>query len=250
MGAEVVKADLEDAQSLEVALRGADGAFLVTDFWEHLSEEQEVAQGRRVADLAKQLALSYMVYSGLENIKQLTGGQLAVPHFDGKGRVEEYFQALGVPVTCIRVPSYFENFLTVFRPRKASDRDDYELALPMGNVPMDGMAVADLGPVVVTLMKEPEKYKGKTIGLSMDKLTVAEYAVLISKHTGKTIRDAKISLESYKMLGFPGAEELANMFRFYHMKPDRDVSLTQKLNPQARTFEEWITEQRTAFKNL
>lgn len=198
LGAEVVKADLEDGRSLEAALRGADAAFLVTDFWEHLQEEQEVAQvrrrgpqphlcscwaeqagreegmmvqgplwqpwpeaalppcplavawqcllpampgqgrrdgsppslfrqGKRVADLAQRLALSYVVYSGLENVRQLTGGRLAVPHFDGKGRVEEYFRACGVPTTCVRVPSYFENFLTVFRPRLAPDGDGCEL---------------------------------------------------------------------------------------------------------------------------
>lgn len=65
-------------------------------------------------------------------------------------------------------------------------------AIPMGEVPMDGMAVADLGPVVAALMKDPEKYKGQTIGLSTGKLTVAEYAALMAKHTGKTIRDAKV----------------------------------------------------------
>ncbi|XP_048349540.1 nmrA-like family domain-containing protein 1 isoform X1 [Sphaerodactylus townsendi] len=250
VGVDVVKADLDDAQSLEAALRGVDAAFLVTDFWEHLSEEREVAQGKRVADLARHLGLSYVVYSGLENVRQLTGGQLAVPHFDGKGQVEEYFRSLGVPVTCVRLPCYFENFLTVFRPQKARSGDGYELAIPMGDVPLDGLAVADLGPVVVTLMKEPEKYQGQTIGLSMGKLTVAEYAALMSRHTGKTIRDAKMSLETYEQLGFAGAQELANMFRFNRMKPERDVALTQQLNPQARTFEEWMRKQRAAFRDL
>ncbi|XP_015265424.1 PREDICTED: nmrA-like family domain-containing protein 1 [Gekko japonicus] len=250
LGAEVVKADLEDARSLEAALRGAHAAFLVTDFWEHLSEEREVAQGKRVADVAQQLALSYVVYSGLENVKRLTGGRLAVPHFDGKGRVEEYFRACGVPTTCIRMPSYFENFLTVFRPQRAPDGDGWELALPLGDVPLDGLAVADLGPVVAALMKEPEKYGGQTIGLSTGKLTVAEYAALMSEHTGKTVRDAKMSLESYQQLGFPGARELADMFRFYRTEPERDVALTRKLNPQARTFEEWIAEHKAAFEDL
>ncbi|XP_060116545.1 nmrA-like family domain-containing protein 1 [Heteronotia binoei] len=249
-GAEVVKADLEDPRSLEAALRGAHAAFLVTDFWEQLSEEREAAQGKRVADVAQRLGLSYVVFSGLENVKRLTGGLLAVPHFDGKGRVEEYFLSCGVPTTCIRMPSYFENFLTVFRPQQAPDGDGWELALPMGDVAMDGMSVADLGPIVVTLMKEPEKYKGQTIGLSTGRLTVAEYAALMSKHTGKTITDAKLSLDAYQELGFPGAAELANMFRFYHMKPERDIALTLKLNPKARTFEEWIAEQKAAFEDL
>ncbi|XP_077172904.1 nmrA-like family domain-containing protein 1 isoform X2 [Paroedura picta] len=250
LGAEVVKADLEDGRGLEAALRGADTTFLVTDFWEHLSEEQEVAQGKRVADLAQHLALSYVVYSGLEHVSQLTGGRLAVPHFDGKGRVEEYFRALGVPMTCLRVSSYFENFLTVFRPRRAPDGDGCELAIPMGDVPLDGLAVADLGPIVATLMKEPKKYEGQTLGLTAGKLTVAEYAALLSKHTGKTIRDARMSLEAYQQLAFPGAQELANMFRFYHTKPQRDIALTQQLHPKVRTFEAWAEEQKAAFEDL
>ncbi|XP_033023607.1 nmrA-like family domain-containing protein 1 [Lacerta agilis] len=249
-GADVVKADLEDVPSLEKALRGAYGVFLVTDFWDHLSKEREVAQGKRVADLAKRLALGYVVYSGLENVKKLTEGQLEVPHFDGKGEVEEYFRAVGVPMTSLRLPCYFENFITVFRPRKAPDGDSYELAIPMGEVPMDGMAVADLGPVVVRLMKEPEKYIGQDIGLSSCKHTVAEYAALIEKYTGKPVRDAKMSLESYEKLDFPGAQELANMFRFNTLGPVRDPALTLKLNPKARAFEEWVAEEKAAFKDL
>lgn len=60
----------------------------------------------------------------------------------------------------------------------------------------------------------------------------------------------QISLESYAQLGFAGASELANMFRFYRLKPDRDILLTLKLNPSARTFEEWMADQRDAFKDL
>lgn len=43
-GAEVVKADQDDEASLEVALAGAHGAFIVTNFWEHRSKEKEIAQ--------------------------------------------------------------------------------------------------------------------------------------------------------------------------------------------------------------
>lgn len=68
-----------------------------------------------------------MVYSGLENVKQLTGGQLEVLHFDGKGVVEEYFQKVGVPTTTIRLPFYFENFLSIFKPQKAPQGDTYVL---------------------------------------------------------------------------------------------------------------------------
>lgn len=64
--------------------------------------------------------------------------------------------------------------------------------LPMGDVPIDGMAVADLGPVVLSLLKTPEEYVGRNIGLSTCRHTAEEYAALLSQHTGRAVRDAKV----------------------------------------------------------
>ncbi|XP_051823529.1 nmrA-like family domain-containing protein 1 [Antechinus flavipes] len=249
-GAEVVRGDQDDEKSLEPALAGAHAAFIVTNYWENLNQEQEIKQGKLLADLSKRLGLNYVIYSGLENVKKLTGGQLIVRHFDGKGEVEEYFRALGVPMISVRLPCYFENLLTYFLPQKAPDGKGYLLNLPMGDVPMDGMAVADLGPVVLSLLKSPEEYVGRNIGLSTCKHTATEYASFLSKYTGKTVQDAKTSPEDYEKLGFPGAQDLANMFRFYTMNPDRDVELTLKLNPKARTLEQWLDQHKDAFADL
>ncbi|XP_073414746.1 nmrA-like family domain-containing protein 1 [Dendrobates tinctorius] len=249
-GAEVVSADLDDEKSLEAALSGAYGAFLVTNFWEHFSKEKEITQGKLIADLSKRLALEIVVFSGLENVKKLTEGKLEVLHFDGKGEIEEYFREIGVPMTSVRLPCYYENLLTFFRPQKNKDDDGYSLAIPMGDVPLDGMSVTDLGGVVVSILKAPSDHVGKNIGLSTEKLTVAQYAAIMSKVTGKDIKDAKITPEAYEKLGFPGAEEMANMFRFYITKPDRDVDVTLKLNPKAKTFKPWMEENKEAFKDL
>ncbi|XP_074136113.1 nmrA-like family domain-containing protein 1 [Sminthopsis crassicaudata] len=249
-GAEVVRGDQDDEKSLEPALAGAYAAFIVTNYWENLNQEQEIKQGKLLADLSKRLGLNYVIYSGLENVKKLTGGQLVVRHFDGKGEVEEYFRSLGVPMISVRLPCYFENLLTYFLPQKAPDGKGYLLNLPMGDVPMDGMAVADLGPVVLSLLKSPEEYMGLNIGLSTCKHTATEYASFLSKYTGKTVQDAKTSPEDYEKLGFPGAQDLANMFRFYTMNPDRDVELTLKLNPKARTLEQWLDQHKDAFADL
>lgn len=85
------------------------------------------SQGKLLADLAKRLGLHYVVYSGLENIRKLTAGRLAAGHFDGKGEVEEYFQDIGVPMTSVRLPCYFENLLSYFLPQKAADGESYLL---------------------------------------------------------------------------------------------------------------------------
>lgn len=64
--------------------------------------------------------------------------------------------------------------------------------LPMGDVPMDGMSVADLGPVVLSLLKTPEEYVGRNIGLSTCRHTAEEYAALLTKHIGKVVCNAKV----------------------------------------------------------
>ncbi|XP_009078716.1 PREDICTED: nmrA-like family domain-containing protein 1, partial [Acanthisitta chloris] len=247
LGAEVVKADQDDEASLERALEGAYGAFVVTNFWEHCSKEKEIEQGKCLANLSKRLGLRHVVFSGLENVEQLTGGRLKVLHFDGKGVVGEYFQKIGVPTTTIRLPFYFENFLSIFKLQKAPQGDTFVLELPMGDTPMDGMAVEDLGPVVLCLLNSPGEYIGQVIGLSTGKLTEAEYATVISQQTGKTVTASKITPEEYEKRDFPGAKELADMFRFYAQKPDRNVALTMKLNPKARTFQQWVADNKASF---
>ncbi|KAM4632263.1 nmrA-like family domain-containing protein 1 [Discoglossus pictus] len=249
-GADVVAANMDDVKSVEAALSGAYGAFVVTNFWEHFSKDKEIKQGKLIADVSKRLELKHVVYSGLENVKKLTAGKLDVLHFDGKGEVEEYFRSINVPMTSVRLPSYYENLLTFFKPQKSEDGTTYTLAIPMGDVLLDGMSVADLGHMVLSILKSPSEYVGKDIGLSTEKLSVEQYAEIMSKATGKTIKDAKILPEVYEKLGFPGAEELANMFRFYMLKPDRDVQLTLKLNPKAKKFQKWMHDNKEAFKDL
>ncbi|KAG8516006.1 NmrA-like family domain-containing protein 1, partial [Galemys pyrenaicus] len=250
LGAEVVRGDLNDGASVETALKGAYGAFVVTNFWDHHSKEKEVCQGKLVADTAKRLGLKHVVYSGLENIQRMSGGKLEVPHFDGKGEVEEYFWSIGVPMTSTRLAAYFENFLTMWKPVKASDADYYTLALPMGDIPMDGISVADVGAVVASIFNSPEEFLGKAVGLSAEALTIQQYADVLSKRLGKEVRDAKITPEAYEKLGFPEAEEMANMYRFYQMRPDRDVKLTHRLNPKVKSFSQFISENLEAFKDI
>ncbi|XP_021065206.1 nmrA-like family domain-containing protein 1 isoform X1 [Mus pahari] len=249
-GAEVVQGDQDDAASMELALAGAHATFIVTNYWETCSKDREVQQGKLLADLSKRLGLHYVVYSGLENIRKLTAGKLAAGHFDGKGEVEEYFRDIGVPMTSVRLPCYFENLLSYFLPQKAADGKSFLLDLPMGDVPMDGMSVSDLGPVVLSLLKKPEEYVGQNIGLSTCRHTAEEYAALLSKHTGKTVHRAKTTPEEYEKLGFQGAQDLANMFRFYAQKPDRNIHLTLRLNPKAQTLDQWLEQHKGDFAQL
>src|SRR5574342_798900 len=49
-GAEVVRADLDDVESLKKAFAGAYGVYGVTNFWEHFSGAKEKVQAKNIAD--------------------------------------------------------------------------------------------------------------------------------------------------------------------------------------------------------
>ena len=68
LGAEVVKADVDDADSLKQAFDGAYGAYCVTFFWEHFSPEKELSHVKMMADAAKDAALSHVIWSTLWKI--------------------------------------------------------------------------------------------------------------------------------------------------------------------------------------
>jgi hypothetical protein len=51
-------------------------------------------------------------------------------------------------------------------------------------------------------------------------------------------------------LGFPGAEEMASMFRLYQKGIERDIALTKKLNPKAKSWEQFVVAHKADFESI
>ena len=47
-----MQADADDLESLKKAMEGSDAVFAVTNYWEKMSKDIEVQQGRNLADAA------------------------------------------------------------------------------------------------------------------------------------------------------------------------------------------------------
>lgn len=114
--------------SVAEAIKGSHTVFLVTNYWESGKASVELAQGRNVADAAKEAGVSHLIFSSLLNVTQATGGRLKhVPHFDAKADIEKYIKASGVPCSFV-LPGYFmSNYLQMLR--KGED-GTYTLAYP------------------------------------------------------------------------------------------------------------------------
>jgi uncharacterized protein YbjT (DUF2867 family) len=246
-GVEIFEGDMHGAGKLKELLEGAYGVFLVTQFWEKFDAEYEFTGAKTVADEAKAAGVQHFVYSALENVKRLTSEwpskpTYIVPHFDGKGRAAEYIETLGFPkVSFVQVSFYSENLAGMMAPQKQDD-GSFLFVNPMGKTPMHVVALADIGPQVLNVFENAEKYNGKYVGLASDKLTFDEIAALMSKQLGKLVKYQFQPVEVCAKAGYPGAEDLSNMFGFYRdylTDADRSVEECSKV-AKVTSFEEWL----------
>ena len=243
-GVKMVEGDLGDINSLRAAIHGSDGVFGVTNFWEHF--DKEYAQGKNLIDAVAAEKVRHFVFSSLPHAKEISGGKLPAPHLDNKAELEEYTRTLGIPSTFVHVASYYENFLSFFPPQHG-DNGSYSFGFPQGDTPLASVAVEDIGGVIAQIFNHPDKFVGKVIGIVGDDLKPADYAQQMSKRLGKKIVYNYIPRDVFASFGFPGADDLANMFEFnrlYIHNRTADLENSRKLYPDIRTFDQWLADNK------
>jgi uncharacterized protein YbjT (DUF2867 family) len=255
MGVEVVAADVDDAESLKRAFQGAYGVYCVTFFWEHFSPEKENAQAQRMAEAAKAAGVKHVIWSSLDDTRQWIPldddrmptllGKYKVPHFDAKGESNHYFIDLGVPTTILNTVFYWDNFIYFgLGPRKGQD-GRYAITFPLGNSKMPGIAAGDIGKCALSIFKAGEKYIGKTVGIAGEHLSGRQMADAFTKALEKEVVYNDIPPHVYRSFGFPGAEDMGNMFQFKRdfekeYCESRSVEVTRSLNPSLLSFDQWL----------
>lgn len=258
-GAEVVKGDVDDAESLKQALQGAYGAYFVTFFWAHFSPEKEMEEAKKMAEAAKEAGLKHVIWSTLEDTRNWVplddnrmptlNGKYKVPHFDGKGASDHYFTDLGVPTTFLRASYYWDNMIHFgMGPKKGAD-GKLAITFPMGDKKMAGIAAEDIGKCAYGIFKKGPSLVGKTIGVAGDQCTIGEMAAGLSKVLKTEVAYNAVTPEQYRGFGFPGADDLGNMFQFYADFDDvcnsvRDVNYSRELNPELQSFETWAEKNK------
>jgi len=255
LGAEVVAADVDDGAALARAFAGTHAAFCVTFYWNHFSPERELAQARAMAEAAKQAGVAHVIWSTLEDTRQFVAltddrmptlmGRYKVPHFDAKGEADRIFSDLGVPTTLLRTSFYWENFIHFGMGPKAGPDGTLALTLPIGDKKMPGIAAEDIGKCALGIFAKGRDTIGTTIGIAGEHLTGAQMAAAFGRALGRTVRYNEVTPEAYRNFGFPGADDLGNMFQF---KRDfesifcgaRDPAVARALNPDLLSFDRWL----------
>jgi uncharacterized protein YbjT (DUF2867 family) len=254
-GVEVVAADLDDLPSLERSFAGAYGAFCVTNYWEYFSPERELAQAGNMARAAKTARLEHVIWSTLEDTRKLVPlgddrmptlmDKYKVPHFDGKGEADEIFRDLGVPTTLLVTSFYWDNFIYFgLGPKKGPD-GKLAITFPMDDKKLPGIAAEDIGKTAYAIFQRGREFIGKTVGIAGEHLSGTEMASAFTRALGKEVRYNAVTPDSYRGLGFPGADDMGNMFQYKRdfnkqFRGARDVEYTRSLNPELQNFEGWL----------
>ncbi len=260
MGAEVVAVDIEDYESIKKAFAGAYGVYAVTFFWEHFSPEKETAQVASIAKAAKENNVQHVIWSTLEDTRKWVplddnrmptlSGNYKVPHFDCKGEADKLFTEQGVPVTFLLTSFYWENYIYFGMAPKKGEDGKLALSMPLGERKLAGIASEDIGKSAYAIFKKRNEFIGKTIGISGGQLTGKEMAESFTKVLGQEVVYNAVPFEVYRSLDFPGAEDLGNMFQFFHDFEDyfcgaRSIEFSKTLNPSLQSFDSWLQQNKS-----
>jgi uncharacterized protein YbjT (DUF2867 family) len=254
-GAEVVAADVDDEASLARAFAGAHAAYCVTFFWAHFSPDREQQQARNLAGAARTAGLRHGIWSTLEDTRKRVPlddprmptlmGRFKVPHFDAKGEADAVFTASGVPTTFLLTSFYWDNLIHFgMGPQRGPD-GKLGITFPMGDRKLPGIAAEDIGRCAYGVFKRGPELIGRTVGVAGEHPTCAQMAATLSRALGQEIVYRDVAPEVYRSFGFPGAEDLGNMFQY---KRDfatefcaaRDLAFSRSLNPRLQDFATWV----------
>jgi uncharacterized protein YbjT (DUF2867 family) len=200
-----------------------------------------------------------VIWSTLEDTRKLVPlsddrmptlqGKYKVPHFDAKGEVDHVFTDLGVPVTFLATTFYWDNMIYFgMGPKKGPD-GKFAITFPMGDKRMSGIAAEDIGKVAYGIFKKGQEYIGKRVAIAGEHLSGKQMAASLSKALGKDVQYNDVSPDAYRKFGFPGAEDLGNMFQYYRdFEPQftgaRDLNAVRALHPSLQSFDQWLAKNK------
>ena len=253
-GVEVVRADLHDEDSLVHAFDGAYGAYCLTNFWEHFSGETETLQGGQLARACAAAGVQHAIWSTFEDARDYVEddsmptlqGKYKVAHFDAKADANNFFTDAGVPTTFLYTSFYWENFIFFGLGPQRGEDGVLAITYPMRDKKLPSIAVEDIGKCAYSVFKRGGEFVGQTIGVAGGHPTAAEIAAAFTKHLGEEVRYNDVEPDVFRSFGFPGADDVGNMFQFWRDHNDeycahRPIDFTRSLNPGLQSLDQWMT---------
>jgi uncharacterized protein YbjT (DUF2867 family) len=231
-GANVVKGDLDDSDSLERAVKDVESIFLMGTPFED-GTEGETRRGKLMADISKENKVEHLVYSSVANADKNTG----IPHFESKYKVEQHIKNLGIPYTIIGPTFFMENLL-------GPGLQQGQLALPLSSSSiLQQSALENIAEFSVLVLERSKQFLGKRIDIASDEVTGEQAAKILSNELGHRIRYVQIPLERVRQAN----EDMARMYEWYESEGTGiDIASLHQEYPEVNwlTFKDWAKSQK------
>ncbi|KPV76121.1 uncharacterized protein RHOBADRAFT_43559 [Rhodotorula graminis WP1] len=245
-GVKVVSADTDSRSDLDRVFEGANIVFAVTNFWAHMSFDKEVKDGKRIVDAAKAAGVSHFIWSGLEPVKELSGGKYKhVEHFDSKAAVTAYARESGLPTTNVEAGCYMQNWLGMLAPRKQAD-GSFVFAMPIS--PSTKLALVDTNGDYGAYVREAIESKsfgpGSEILASSDEISLDDMVKQFSEVTGAKASYYQMPHDDFLAAAGPAGAEMLDMllwFEEFGYFGGKDLAPSQRdLAVPVKTWREFV----------
>ena len=244
-GIEVVEANNNDVKSLVAAFKGAEYAFLVTNFFdpeEHMDPDTDYKQGKNLADAAKEAGVKFVLWSSLHNAEEISKGTINVPHFTGKNKVEGYMKSIGLEFTAL-YGGWFANNWERFGMGPSREKDgSLVLRLPLSadvEVPVIDVE-ADFGKFAMRVLQNPKEYAGKHILVASKYQTFPQIAEDYTRVTGESIKIVQVPVESVPVREFQEMFKFINKYGSFNGELIDNDEFFGKDKPKLNSFADYL----------
>ena len=234
---EALYGDLNDLQSLKNSFKNAYGVFVVTNFWEGADE---IAQGKNAIEAGKKTGIQHFIWSTLPNVESISNGELDLPHFTGKAKVDNLVRSAGFKYyTFVQAPFYFQNLIGMLAPQPKEDgTTGWTLPIDPTKKVIHMSDINDLGKVVAGAFLQPEKVgNGSYLSLATE-LNSFNDILKAFKAIGKEYSFTQVPAELFSTF-FKGAKEVAETFRYF----ERYIYMGPNSEPQIELAKEIATSE-------
>ena len=227
---EVLRGNFDDAESIERALDGADGAYSV-QAWQG-GPETEIRQGIAFAEAANRQEVRHFVYSSVGAADQHTG----IPHFESKGKIEERIRQIGMPYTIFRPVFFMENWLMM-----RDGIDNGTIMLPLSaRTRLQMIAVDDIGAFVALAFEHPGHWHNRSFELAGDELSMTELAQAFSRASGREVRYQQVPWDQFEKRA---GHEITVMYRWFEDTGySVDIAAVRDQYPGLTSFNRWLEQ--------
>jgi uncharacterized protein YbjT (DUF2867 family) len=226
-GANIVKGDLDDSDSLEHAVKDVESVFLMGTPFED-GTEGEIRRGKLMADIAKENKVEHLVYSSVANADKNTG----IPHFESKYKVEQHIKNLGIPHTIIGPTFFMENLL-------GPGLEQGQLALPLSPPSvLQQSALQNIAEFSALVLERYKPFLGKRIDIASDEVTGEQAAKILSDVLEYKIKYVHVPLQQV----YQANEDMARMYEWYEkVGTGIDITSLHQEYPEVSwlTFKDW-----------